>query len=84
MIQEQPSLLLEGVVEFPALTAVTSSVLLKGLGVEFGAVPLRKLHLKSNLVNGEVVLGVVPSLPVEGIHLLLGNDLAGIKSVSTR
>ncbi|KAL2099462.1 hypothetical protein ACEWY4_005942 [Coilia grayii] len=66
----------EGVLELPLSTSVNRSVLLKGLGGEFKAIPLHKLNLKSELVTGEVVLGVVPSLPVEGIHVLLGNDLA--------
>ena len=28
-------------------------------------------------MNGEVILEVIPELPVKGIQLLLGNDLAG-------
>jgi len=40
-------------------------------------VPLCKVYLKSELVTGVVTVGVVSSLPVEGVHLLLGNDLAG-------
>ncbi|KAL2089275.1 hypothetical protein ACEWY4_013963 [Coilia grayii] len=71
------SILCEGVLELPAFTSLNKSTLLKGVGGKFKAVPLHKLHLKSNLVCGEVVLGVVPSLPVEGIHMLLGNDIAG-------
>ena len=35
------------------------------------------MNLKSSLVTGAVTVLVVPSLPIEGIHFLLGNDLAG-------
>ena len=38
-------------------------------------------ELKSNFVNGPVTIGVMSSLPVSGVHLLLGNDLAGDKIV---
>ena len=34
---------------------------------------------KSALVTGVVTVGVVPSLPIEGVDFLLGNDLAGDK-----
>ena len=41
--------------------------------------PFRKSGhiLKCNLVSGPVIVGVRPSLPVQGITVLLGNDLAG-------
>ncbi len=42
-------------------------------------VPLHKVIWKSNLVTGHVVVGLRPSLPVKGVSLLLGNDLAGGK-----
>ena len=34
----------------------------------------------SELMIGPVAVGVRSSLPFDGIHLLLGNDLAGAKS----
>lgn len=40
-------------------------------------VPLHRVKLSSSLVNGDIVLGVRPALPVEGVHLILGNELAG-------
>ena len=48
-------------------------------GAELGTfrVPLHKVHLKCGLVTGAVVVGVRPSLPVQGVSLILGNDLAG-------
>ena len=37
------------------------------------------IKLESKLVSGEVQIGIIDSLPFEGIHLILGNDLAGSK-----
>ena len=47
-------------------------------GVEMGVleVPLHEVNIKSSLINGNIVIGMRPSLPVEGISLILGNDLA--------
>ena len=52
-------------------------VLVQGLGDGYIPVPLRKVYVESELVTGMVTVGVVPSLPVGGVHLLLGNVLAG-------
>lgn len=70
------SVLLSGVMDLPESSSLKSSVLLKGVGGEFQTIPLYQLYLKSDLVCGEVILGVVPTLPVGGVQLLLGNDLA--------
>ena len=37
--------------------------------------------MSSDLVNGPVIVGIRQSLPFKGVHLLLGNDLAGDKVV---
>ena len=44
-----------------------------------GRVPLHEVNIKSSLINGNIVIGMKHSLPVEGISLILGNDLAGEK-----
>ena len=44
-------------------------------------IPLHHVNLSSDLVTGLVVIGITPSLPFKGVHLLLGNDLAGDKVV---
>ena len=43
------------------------------------SVPLHRLVLNCGLVQGEVSVGVRSQLPVEGLHMILGNDLAGDK-----
>ena len=40
------------------------------------SVPLHKIELISNLVRGEVIVGMRPALPVPGVHFILGNILA--------
>ena len=52
-------------------------------GVEMGVLkaPLHEVNIKSSLINGNIVIGMRPSLPVEGISLILGNDLAGEKVI---
>lgn len=42
----------------------------------FLKVPLHKVHLTSDLVTGDVIVGVRSSLPVPGVSFILGNDLA--------
>ena len=39
--------------------------------------PLHTVYLKSNLVTGPLKVGIQPSLPFEGVYLILGNDHAG-------
>ena len=40
-------------------------------------VPLHKIKLESELVKGEVAGALRSSLPVQGVSVILGNDLAG-------
>ncbi|VDI47747.1 Hypothetical predicted protein [Mytilus galloprovincialis] len=52
--------------------------------VELGCidVPLHRIYLKSDLITGPVIVGVRPNLHIEGVTLLLGNDLARNKVVA--
>ncbi|VDH94187.1 Hypothetical predicted protein [Mytilus galloprovincialis] len=63
-------------------TGASQSLLLEG--VELGCIDVRlhRIYLKSDLITGPVVVGVRPNLPVEGVTLLLGNDLARNKVVA--
>ncbi|XP_076061528.1 uncharacterized protein LOC143037281 [Oratosquilla oratoria] len=40
-------------------------------------IPLCQLYLQSHIKSGYVTLGVVDRVPVDGVSLLIGNDLAG-------
>ena len=68
------SLILAYILPFSEKTSSGTSVLIQG--VECGTV-----NMSSGLVTGLVVVGITPSLPFKGVHLLLGNDLAGDKFV---
>ena len=71
------SLILADVLPFSADSATGASVLLQGVELGTINVPLHKITLKCSLVSGPVIVGVRPSLPVQEITVLLGNDLAG-------
>ena len=58
-----------------------TSVLIQGVECGTVNIPLHHVNLSSDLVTGLVVIGIKPSLPFKGVHLLLGNDLAGDKVV---
>ena len=57
------------------------SVLIQSVESGFINVPLHNIYLSSDLVTGLVAVDIRPSLPFKGVHLLLGNDLAGDKVV---
>uniref|UniRef100_A0A674APU8 SCAN box domain-containing protein n=1 Tax=Salmo trutta TaxID=8032 RepID=A0A674APU8_SALTR len=71
------SFVLESVLPFSAESDSGNSVLIRGIGLNNLSVPLHRLMLDCGLVKGEVVVGVRPSLPIEGIDVILGNNLAG-------
>ena len=77
------SLILADILPFSEKTSSGTSVLIQC--VECGTVNI-PLHINlssdsSDLVTGLVVIGIKPSLPFKGVHLLLGNDLDGDKVV---
>jgi len=73
------SMILESALPFTENTATGESVLIQGIGMDVINVPLHRISLKTNLVSGSVIVGVRPELPVRGVSMLLGNDLAGGK-----
>lgn len=45
----------------------------------FMTVPLHRVHLQSDLVNGYFRCGARPTLPVKGVTFIMGTDIAGGK-----
>ncbi len=43
----------------------------------YQSLPVHRLHLKSKHVTGDMTVGIVDKIPVDGVHMLLGSDLAG-------
>ena len=72
------SLLLEGTLPLSE-QSLRAEVLIHGVGLEPISVPLHEVGLQSDIVSGLVEVEIRPSLPIEGISLILGNDLAGGK-----
>ena len=70
-------MLVEGVLPLSAETATGDHVLIHGVELGYISVPMHKVFLQSDLVSGYVTVGIRPTLPVVGVSLLLGNDIAG-------
>ena len=75
------SLILADTLPFSEKTSSGTSVLIQGVECGFVKVPLHNIYLSSDLVKGPVAVGIRQTLPFKGVHLLLGNDLAGDKVV---
>ena len=76
------SLILADILPFSEKTSSGTSVLIQGVECGTVNIPLHHINLSSDLVTGLVVIGITPSLPFKGVHLLLGNLLAGDKVVT--
>ena len=75
------SLILADTLPFSEKTFSGTSVLIQDVECGFVNVPLHTIYLSSDLVTGLVAVGIRPSLSFKGVHLPLGNDLAGDKVV---
>ena len=80
-IPELLNLFLADTLRFSEKTSTGASVLIQGVECGFVNVPLHNIYLSSDLVSGPVAVGIRPALPFKGVHLLLGNDVAGDKVV---
>uniref|UniRef100_A0A667WFT4 SCAN box domain-containing protein n=1 Tax=Myripristis murdjan TaxID=586833 RepID=A0A667WFT4_9TELE len=67
----------EAILPFSPSTDTGSCVPVRGMGLQTLFVPVHKLFLSCDLVQGVAEVGVRPELPVEGVDIILGNDLAG-------
>ena len=75
------SLLAENILPLSDTTSMGTHLLIQGVELGILRVPLHRVHLKSDLVSGAVIVGVCPTLPIPGVSLILGNDLAGEKVI---
>ena len=73
------SLMLDSVLPLTENSFTGANVLISGVEMGVLEVPLHEVNINSSLIKGNIVIGMRPSLPVEGISLILGNDLAGEK-----
>lgn len=73
------SFILAGVLPLSDRSSCDSSVLVQGIEMGFVPVPLHHVYVKCDLVCGVFKVGVRPTLPIEGVSFILGNDIAGGK-----
>ena len=72
------SLLLENTVKLTEATSLGRTITVKGMTEAIQA-PLHRIYLDSELYTGNVIVGIWNTLPIEGISLILGNDIMGSK-----
>lgn len=73
------SFILQDVLPLGDKTFTGDSILVRGFEMGYVNVPLHEISLRSDLVTGNVTVGVRPSLPIENVAVILGNDLCGGK-----
>ena len=75
------SLILDRVLPLTENSFTGANVLISGVEMGVSEVPFHEVNIKSSLINGNIVIGMRPSIPVhvELILLILRNDLAGEK-----
>jgi hypothetical protein len=65
--------MLENSIPLSRNTSFGANVFLQVVEPGFYNVPLHHIKLKSDFVSGQVVVGVRPTLPVEGIYVVIEN-----------
>lgn len=73
------SIMLTDSLPFSELSSCGYSVVLQGLEMGYVPRPVHLVQLQSELISGIFPIAVCSELPVKGISLLLGNDIAGGK-----
>lgn len=71
------SFILEGVLPLNTDTAVGFDVPVRGFNMQEIGVPLHKVVIQSDLWSGDAVVGLRPRFPINGVSVIMGNDLAG-------
>ena len=72
--------IVEGTLPLSKESATETTMFIQGVGLTPVSVPLHTVFLRCGLVTRPVV-GARPTLPVQGISLLLGNNLAGSRVI---
>ena len=73
------TLLQKGVLKLGNSTFTGRFTVVRGIGSGYENAPLHRIYLYSDLVSKYVTVAEVGSLPLVGIDLLLGNDVAGTR-----
>lgn len=73
------SFILESSLPFSEETYCGSDVLVQGIAMRVEKIPLHNIYIRSEWVTGFVKVAVRARLPINGVILIVGNDLAGGK-----
>uniref|UniRef100_A0A671WFH3 Gypsy retrotransposon integrase-like protein 1 n=1 Tax=Sparus aurata TaxID=8175 RepID=A0A671WFH3_SPAAU len=73
------SLILSSVLPLGAESACDASAVVRGIEMGFVPAPLHTVHIKCELITGFFPVAARDSFPVDGVDLIMGNDVAGGK-----
>lgn len=59
------------------MRCMTGKIMIIGIGGKLIRMEICKIRLKSKRNNGEIEVGLLETLPMDGISILLGNDVSG-------
>ncbi|XP_023191398.1 uncharacterized protein LOC111608951 [Xiphophorus maculatus] len=65
------------VLPLPEHAETDNCIPVRDMGLNILLVPLHRVFLECQLFCGEALLAVRPALPIDGVSVILGNDLAG-------
>lgn len=73
------SFILASVLPLKAQPACDVGTVVRGIGMSCVPAPLHSIHVQSKMVSGFFPVAVRSHFPVDGVHFILGNDIAGRK-----
>ncbi|KAL3992385.1 DnaJ-like proiein [Sarotherodon galilaeus] len=71
------TVILSSVLPFSTESECGFNSVLRGIEMGYAPRPVHRVIIKSKLVTGFFPVAVCPALPIEGVAMLLGNDIAG-------
>lgn len=72
-------MILADALSFSELSYCGYKIALRGIELGYAPRPVHPVHIESDLVTGFFPVAICPALPIAGITLLMGNDIAGGK-----
>jgi hypothetical protein len=78
------SVILASALPFSGRSACGHGSVLRGIEMGYRPRPVHRVHIQTKLVTGFFPIAVCHALPIEGVTLLMGNDIAGGKVVPAR
>ncbi|XP_038154159.1 uncharacterized protein LOC119791876 [Cyprinodon tularosa] len=71
------SVILSNVLPFSHESACGYNSVLRGIEMGYAPRPVHRVYIKSKLITGFFPVAVCPDLPIDGVAILMGNDIAG-------